>query len=404
MKILFYCDEYPPATHGGIGSVLKIIAESLVDRGHEVFVVGVYQQGHNLPYSSIISGVKVYRLTYFNHLGLKPVLLAKVIHKIYGLSGLLSIKARKALHELESFVAKLNKEEKIDVIEISDYLEVLQYINQEVHLRSHEIPVIMRIHGSLTFLNANIGQQNPVFIKNDKNNYKRADVILATSNYGAKFVSNNLISSEIPITVIHNPIESELIVDHPKGSATKNIVFIGKLVETKGAFVVLEAFNKIAEDYPDYHLNLIGSGDLNTCRSLVDKKYRDRVHFKGYMSRKAVIEHIDKASFCAVPSYFESFSMVALEVMARGKMLIYTRTTSGPEIINHLEDGLLVEPSSIEDVVEKMKIAIDDEALCKKMGIAARDKIEQKFSIDQIVLKLEEQYNNVRDMRSNHPL
>ena len=42
MKILFYCNEYPPYPTGGIGSVTKIVAEELVKRGHEIFVVGYY--------------------------------------------------------------------------------------------------------------------------------------------------------------------------------------------------------------------------------------------------------------------------------------------------------------------------------------------------------------------------
>ena len=40
MKLLYICNEYPPATHGGIGIVVKTLAEQLVQRGHTAIVVG----------------------------------------------------------------------------------------------------------------------------------------------------------------------------------------------------------------------------------------------------------------------------------------------------------------------------------------------------------------------------
>lgn len=65
MNILYLCDEYPPAKTGGIGTVTKVVAEAMVQKGHTVYVLSGRPAGHALPYETSINGVIVYRLTYF---------------------------------------------------------------------------------------------------------------------------------------------------------------------------------------------------------------------------------------------------------------------------------------------------------------------------------------------------
>ena len=40
MKIVFVCNEYPPRPHGGIGTFVHTIARALLQKGHQVTVVG----------------------------------------------------------------------------------------------------------------------------------------------------------------------------------------------------------------------------------------------------------------------------------------------------------------------------------------------------------------------------
>ena len=44
MRICFICSEYPPDAHGGIGAFTQLLGRGLVQRGHEVHVIGVYTQ------------------------------------------------------------------------------------------------------------------------------------------------------------------------------------------------------------------------------------------------------------------------------------------------------------------------------------------------------------------------
>lgn len=79
---------------------------------------------------------------------------------------------------------------------------------------------------------------------------------------------------------------------------------------------------------------MIGGGKIRAAQSLIDDQYRGRIKFTGYLSREEIKQKISSSLFCAIPSYFENFSLAAMEVMACGKALIYTNRASGPELIN----------------------------------------------------------------------
>lgn len=67
--------------------------------------------------------------------------------------------------------------------------------------------------------------------------------------------------------VIYNPLECNFFKEQPL-SKSKDILFIGKLVETKGCYNLLRAFNAVYKKHPDWNLRLIGGGDINEAKSI----------------------------------------------------------------------------------------------------------------------------------------
>lgn len=151
MNILIYCDEYPPAKSGGIGSVTKIIAENLVLKGHKIIILGSHEFGHDLPFCSEINGVKVYRLTHYNFLSIFPFFLRKLIKSIFRRIGILDKIAKRCLLRNELFIDYLIEFEAIDCLELVDYMQLLADIESVVIFRKFKVPTIMRIHGSVSF-------------------------------------------------------------------------------------------------------------------------------------------------------------------------------------------------------------------------------------------------------------
>ena len=406
MNILFSCDEYPPVKSGGIGTVTKIVAEELARRGHRVYVVSGVLPEVTLPAYTIDNGVRIYRLSYFSKFawifknaetGVETLSL-----KLLQRSGLLARLAQKEFVKTHEFIRKIIREKQIDLVEFPDYLKLSDYYKSRVKIDfpKYDIPVVARVHGSQSFAsyyrNGNI---QAVDRYNDSSFFNHATRILAVSRFSANFVNDKL-GIKRKIDVIYNPLNLKGLLKMAEaiskgGERTKNIVFLGKVVETKGAFKLIEAYNKLALKHTDYKLIMIGGGEIDKGKSMVKQELRDQVIFTGYQQREIVCRYLKNATFCAVPSFFENFSMVALEIMALGKALIFTAAASGREVIEDGVDGLLVDPHDADEICKKMEMLAENETLRENIAQKSAEKIRNYYTIDTIVSELEAYYSQL---------
>lgn len=228
---------------------------------------------------------------------------------------------------------------------------------------------------------------------NDMANFARSQNQLAVSEFSKQFAVQYLKQNENLISVIHNPIEEKFIVKSPHfNRENNNILFLGKITESKGAFQLIKAFNVVGEIYKDWSLIMVGAGDIGKANLLVNSNLRSQVKFTGYLSRDEVMHSIDNAAFCVIPSYFETFGMTSLEVMARGKALIFTNSTSGPEIISNGLDGILINPRQVDEIIDSIFLLIRNQQLAKKIAFNGYKKVVKHFTTDSIVNNLLRHY------------
>ena len=370
MNILFYCSEYPPFPTGGIGSVTKIVAEALVQRGYSIFVVGYYERLYNLPFYSQVNGVNIYRL----HKSYCDGKIKSVIFKILYKLKLSKFIVQKEVNYTECFIADLIKKEKIDIFEITDYY----YFNgraKNLKYKKFTIPTVLRIHGCYSFIQALKGIDDFQTKKKDQCHFERCDYLSAVIQY--------------------DPVEDSFLNLSKSSESSNVILFIGKLTETKGCYSLLKAFNICAAINSDLELHLIGKGNIDEARFYINPEYRNRVKFLGFCSRETISGEIDKCAFACIPSYFETFGMVALEIMARGRALIYTERTSGKEIIEDGIDGFVVNPEDISQIANKINILVSNLSLRRKIEQNAYMKVQNKFTVSRIVDKMENFYMSV---------
>ncbi|MBS7254392.1 glycosyltransferase family 4 protein [Flavobacterium branchiicola] len=402
MTLLIYCDEYPPARSGGIGSVTKIVAEDLVNKGHNVIVVGSYEYGNKLPYFSVDHGVKIYRLTHFKFLRFFPSLMHRLVKAVFRKTFILSQIAKFDFIKTEGIIEKIIKNEKIECFELPDYIHLLSEIKGIVRFKNFKVPTTLRIHGSVSFLGINRGTIKKNQLKNDIAHFGRTQNQTAVSDFSKQFVIDHLNQVEKLITVVHNPVEFKLIKEKPDFiRRSKTILFYGKIIKTKGAFQVINAFNVIGNLYLDWELLLIGGGEIEKAKSLLQPSLQNRVKFTGYLDRGQVVKAIDDSAFCLIPSQFENFSMAPLEVMARGKALIYTSATSGPEIIRTGYNGILVDPYNLEEIVENTKKLIENESYTEELALNGYSAVANNFTTEIISKKLISHYTSLKNTKIN---
>lgn len=182
----------------------------------------------------------------------------------------------------------------------------------------------------------------------------------------SKFVMNDLTSRGFPaekLRAVPNGVEI------PAASTKEDdfILFIGRLVRTKGLPYLLEAMTKVKTD-----LVICGAGpemDRLKKRAVV-LGVSDRVRFEGVVTEEVKQAMLSTCKVFVFPSIWESYGIAAAEAMSYGKPVVATNVGGLPEVIG--EGGLLVaprDPSALAGAIAKL---LSDDELRADMGRRAR--------------------------------
>lgn len=380
MNILFICDEYPPGLHGGIGSITQSLARAISSQGHKVCVLGLYENEYGGADFEQDGLVKVWRLRYqmsWPHYELSYKIqrnLPSIIQKKFP--------AYKAYRTYLDFVKQLIKQENIDVIEMADWNTCIYKIGLNLPFPKLNIPIVLKFNGSKTYFNYELNRPlRKKWFEIDKAIFDRADSLVAASRYTAD-INTQLYHSNRPIAVLYNSIEIPKVPVERPIENTFTAVFAGTLIEKKGIFSLMKAWNLVYKQEPRARLLVFGKGDTTAMKQLLQENVLESVHFKGHQSKTTLLEHFTKASLAIFPSYTEAFSLAPLESMSMACPTIFTLKSSGKEIIREGETGFLVDPDNIEQIAQKILMLIKDKALQDLIGNAARNEVALKFNIE----------------------
>jgi D-inositol-3-phosphate glycosyltransferase len=108
------------------------------------------------------------------------------------------------------------------------------------------------------------------------------------------------------------------------------------------------------------------------------------VEFRGVVPQEELPLYYAAADVCAVPSRYESFGMVALEAMASGRPVVGFASRGLQQTVRHGRSGLLVPPGDVNGMAAAIGHVLSDDALARRMGIAARESV-RGFTWDEVV-------------------
>ncbi len=158
-------------------------------------------------------------------------------------------------------------------------------------------------------------------------------------------------------TVIYNPINiPKKAIGMGLRTEKKNlIVSVGRLVSQKRHDLLIQAFAKFHNQYPDYRLVIYGAGgNYDRLQAMVkDLNLEDRVSLPGKTSN--VPEAIAGAKMFVLSSAFEGMSNALLEAMAIGIPCISTRVSGSTDLIEDHVNGLLVDVYDVDGIAEAME-------------------------------------------------
>lgn len=179
-----------------------------------------------------------------------------------------------------------------------------------------------------------------------------------------------------------NPRRSEVLREQLKIPKEAPIVgFVGRFTRDKGVMELLDASEEVIEAFPETRFLLLGwpeEGDPIPTAYVSKLKNHPRIIRPGFVPDTVPYYHL--MSVLAFPSHREGFPNVPLEAGAAGVPVIGFEVTGTTDVVADGATGLLVKRGDSDALAKALIRLLGDEALRKKMGAAARERVVEDFS------------------------
>lgn len=185
---------------------------------------------------------------------------------------------------------------------------------------------------------------------------------------------------ERKVAVVPNGVSAPL-ARQPEGTT---ILYVGRLVPVKGVEQLITAMNQC----PEEKLLIVGDGPE---RNRLERVVKDmgNVEFVGSVAPEDVSAYMQKAKLLVLPSLKgEGSPNVVLEAMAHGVPTIATRIAGVPDLIDHGQTGLLVEPGDVASLAECIKWLSGDEQMRMRLATNCRSEVK-KYAWSEVLPVLE---------------
>lgn len=164
----------------------------------------------------------------------------------------------------------------------------------------------------------------------------------------------------------------------PKQDKIFRVVFVGAMTLQKGVHYLLEAFSEL--DLPNSELLLVGR-QFDEIKPFF-KKYDGKYKWIAHRPQHELNRYYSQGSVFTIASIQEGMAMVQVQAMACGLPLICTTNTGGEDLIEDGKEGFVIPIRDVEALKEKILFLYENPHICREMGLAARKKVQQRYTWD----------------------
>lgn len=242
---------------------------------------------------------------------------------------------------------------------------------------NHKVKVLYNAHG--WYFNAKMSQKKKkAIILIEKILALRANKIINISKSEYDSALKYKIAPERKMCVIENGIDftkfegcdkyrEETRKKYNIGDNEIVIGVVGRVTETKDPITTLKAFKNLCKSKPNLKLMYVGAGDLeeNVIQSAKEYNILDKIIITGWVN--SVEKYIPAFDIAVLPSQWEGFGLALIEYMACDKPIIASNVGGIINIIKDKKNGLIFKAHEYEDLIEKMKILIENNIIVKNI-------------------------------------
>lgn len=359
-------------TSGGVEKMICELSNAMVERGHEVTVLYV-EHREGLPYFPLDRRVKTKNILYENG---KQVVMEKLALPLRIYREILRAFSKKRAREINAkykgklYGQRIHKwlcENEADIV-ISVSAMSAKYLMIDGQCA---IPMIEMIHED-----PQIGF--PALSAAEMNALKKASVIQVLLPEDLSAVHEYF--PDVEAVVIGNTVGEPQKHAAPGAIKQKHkIINVGTVCSRKNQKLLVEAFENLAEKYPEWSVELWGWHGAYYGKALEEyiarKRLGQQVSLKGVT--KEIAEVYAQGDIFAYPSKSEGFPLGLLEAMSVGLPVIGLKSCHGTNyLIQNGENGFLTD-ESVESFQDALEALMADAVLREKMGKAGKEKSKE---------------------------
>ena len=222
---------------------------------------------------------------------------------------------------------------------------------------------------------------------------------------GIKDKKIEIITPVIDLTQFNQSISGEGVKKQLNLDTNPVLLYVGDLARSRGAHVLVEALNKLKNQFPDIKLLFA----VNMPR---ERYKREKLEIKEKISSFGLNDNIIPlgivnnmpqimaASDVFIAPYTDiegivDYPISILEAMAVGKSVIASEVGGIPEIIAHHKNGLLIRPNDPIELAKAIVYMLNNKKEARKMGMNGAKTVSENFRTEKVVDKLEKVYEEV---------
>lgn len=363
-------DYYYPI-ESGAEIFARYLSEYLVEKKHHVDVLTTGIK--NMKTKEVVNKVGIYRIDF-----------PSMFKKIYLLKEYYFIK--KAI--------ELNKKNRYDLIHL--HLASTKAITGCILKKILKKPVLLTVQGGDLFdYGARLKRLFKPLIKFA---LRQLDCVHTVSSYYGKIVKSWMIKN---IIVIPNCIDLNRF--SCKKKEREGIITVSRLIKKNGIHHLIQALTVLRSKEIIVELKIIGTGLWEKKLKNLSRKLglEKQVTFLGYIPNEKIKEHLSSSLLFLRSSLWEGFGISFIEAMACKTCVIGTDVGGIPDIIKDGKNGLLVKPGNIDQLANAIEKLLNDKKLREKLAKEGCRTVQQKFSCEKVLPRMEALYRRIIDETCN---
>jgi glycosyltransferase involved in cell wall biosynthesis len=383
-NFLFINYEYPPIG-GGSATACQQIARTFAERGHQVVVL---TSGIGSLHGTVVEdSVTIIRLRALRQSPHQSGIIEMASYLLLAIP--YAVKLVRT-HQIDSALAFFSVPGGI----VARWLNLRARVPYVVSLRGGDVP------GTEPHLEMFYRVLQPL----RRNIFKHARAICAPSQ-GLKELSEK--TDPVPVQVVPNGINTDLFrPNFGHRSKVPTLLSVGRLHAQKNVGYLLNLVAAI-KSRTEIKAQIIGDGPQRPSleATAATLGITDCVQFSGWLSREAVREAYQSATFLVHASSYEGMSNVILEALASGLPVVASRIPGNTELVQDGANGFLFDPATNPtQLAERITPLFQDPTTWARLSAEARATIEKRFSwnhaadlYEQLLSQNEPQMNTDKD-------